>query len=141
MTAPGFAPRVDAVSVRLATSTPRASGKEDKMKTDKKDVPDVDETRRQALVVLAGWTPTVQRRDISPTALVVAAAAQLYLAAKYLEEAIKDTEQSALEQLIDVARFGELLELLTTFGRTLGETVHREAVKEAERVRSDVGVN
>ena len=31
MTAPGFAPRVDAVRVRLATSTPRASGKEGSM--------------------------------------------------------------------------------------------------------------
>lgn len=111
------------------------------MKIDSKDVPNVGETRRQALEVLREWTPTVQRKDISPTALVVAAAAQLYLAAKYIEEATDEPQQSTLEQLLDVVRFGELLDMLTSYGRSLGETVHEEAVKENERVRNDVGVN
>ena len=87
------------------------------------------EEAMQALDVLKRWTPAVNDTSVTVTSLVVAAAAQLYLASKYLEESSSiDVNDST-----DVALFAQRLASLVSDGATLGIMV----LSEAERERSE----
>ena len=87
------------------------------------------EEAMQALDVLKRWTPAVNDTSVTASALVVAAAAQLYLASKYLEE----SSSIDVNDSIDVALFAQRLASLVSDGTTLGIMV----LSEAERERSE----